>query len=309
MKRFLTIVILFFMIFVFDTKIFGDSIYNLYDKYVNDHKTKIVSNEHILNKNKYYTENLSSYVKETDNYTINNKEELLNIYYTAINKGFDKLTFYCTNSYYSCMDDINNLDKEENNFSYINQLVNTFNTYSTIESTYSSNGRVDIKINKKYSEEDIKRIDEEINNIIIKLDINSYSDINDKIKVFHDYIAGINKYDSEMAEKGESKYHSDSAIGTLFEGKSICSGYTDTMSIFLDKLNIKNTRIATEKHVWNAVYLDNKWYHIDLTWDDPVTSDGRDIILYHYYMLDTDELLSKDDEDHNFNKEVYNFIN
>ena len=47
MKRFLTIVILFFVIFVFDTKIFGDSIYNLYDKYVNDHKTKIVSNEHI----------------------------------------------------------------------------------------------------------------------------------------------------------------------------------------------------------------------------------------------------------------------
>ena len=126
--------------------------------------------------------------------------------------------------------------------------------------------------------------------------------------VNNDYIANSNHYDKEMAENEKSNYHSDTAIGTLFEGMSICSGYTDTMSIFLNKLNIINTRIATEKHVWNAIYLDNKWLHLDLTWDDPLTSDGSDIIQYDYYLLSTDELLDKEDNEHNFNKEVYNFL-
>lgn len=306
-KLFLTFIVIFF-IFVFDTKVFNDTVYNVYDKYFVEHNVKIVSNENTLSKNKYYKQNFSNYIKETDNYTVNNKSELLNVYYTAINNGFDNLTFYCSDKYTSCMDDINNLDSEENNFSYINQLVSSYNAYSTIESTYSSNKRVDIKINKKYSKEEIEKIDIEINNIINNLGINNYGNIRDKIRIFHDYIAETNRYDQDMADDMKSDYHSDSAIGTLFEGMSICSGYTDTMSIFLDKLNLTNVKVATDKHVWNAVYLDGVWYHIDLTWDDPVTSDGSDIILYHYYMLDTNELLNMDDEDHNFNKEIYNFL-
>ena len=308
MKKFFAFIIIIFLLFVFDTKIFNDTIYNLFDKYINYHDYKIVSNKNTLNKNKYYTKNLSNYIKETDNYTVSNKSDLMNVYYTAVNNGYKSLTFYCADTYLSCMNDINNLGNEENNFNYVNQLVNVYNTYSTIETTYSTDGRVDITINKKYSEEDITKIDNKINEIINELGINNYSDVKDKIKIFHDYIANSNHYDKEMAENEKSNYHSDTAIGTLFEGMSICSGYTDTMSIFLNKLNIINTRIATEKHVWNAIYLDNKWLHLDLTWDDPLTSDGSDIIQYDYYLLSTDELLDKEDNEHNFNKEVYNFL-
>ena len=111
-----------------------------------------------------------------------------------------------------------------------------------------------------------------------------------------------------MAENRESLYHSDTAIGALFEGKAICSGYSDAMSLFLDKLGLENVRIATEEHVWNVVLIDGTWYHIDLTWDDPIVTNGGDIIQYDYFLITTDELNSKNDIEHQYNEEVYDFI-
>lgn len=86
---------------------------------------------------------------------------------------------------------------------------------------------------------------------------------------------------------------------------AICGGYTDTMAIYLDKLNIPNYRISTEEHVWNLVYFDNKWSHLDVTWDDPVTSNGVDMLMYDYYFIDTNTLISKDTTQHNFDRNIY----
>lgn len=306
MKKTITLFFIGLMVFVFDTRLFNDTIFNIYYRYINDENIKIVSNENLLKENNYHNNINSSYIKETDDLLVHNNSELYNVYFTAINRGYDKLTFYCDKSYKKCIDDINKLDESNTAFSYINQLVKVFNSYSTIESTYL-NGRVDIKINKKYSNNDIKRINNEINRIIEELHINDYEDVKDKIKIFHDYIASTNTYDNEKADNDDNTYHSDTAIGTLFEGKSICSGYTDTMSIFLDKLNIPNTRVATKEHVWNALYYNNKWMHIDLTWDDPVSSSDN-VILYNYFMIDTNKLQEIDNEEHNFNKTIYDFI-
>ena len=308
MKKVMLVIVLLFMCFVFDTKIFGDTIYNTYDKYMNEHSYKIVANENLLKTNEYHNDSYSDYIKETDNYLVNNNEELINVYYTAINRGFDTLTFYCSEEYKECMQDINKLDSDNKTFSLINQLVNVYNSYSSIESSYYSNHRVDITINRRYKKDDIERINNKIDNIIDELGINNYDNVKDKIKVFHDYLANTNTYDQEMADNSHSDYHSDSAIGTLFEGKSICSGYTDSMSIFLNKLKVKNIRIMTDKHVWNGVYLDGNWYHLDLTWDDPVTSNGSNIIQYDYFLITSDELKTKDQTEHNYDIEQYNFI-
>ena len=308
MKKVFVIIVTILIISVFDTKIFGDTIYNTYDKYLIEHDRKIVSNENFLKTNSYQNENYSEIIKETDDYIVDNKEELVNIYYTAVNKGFETLTFYCNEEYISCMQDINDLDGVNVDFSIINQLVNVYNSYSSIETSYYSNKRVDIKINRRYTKEDIDKIDKRINEIIEELNINSYDNVKDKIKVIHDYIANTNTYDQEMSDNRKSEYHSDTAIGTLFEGKSICSGYTDTMSLFLDKLKIKNIRVATDNHVWNGIYLDNKWYHLDLTWDDPVTSDGSNIIQYDFFLIPTNELKQKDKTEHNFDEKQYSFI-
>lgn len=307
MKKVIFILFFIFMVIVFDTKIFPDTLYNVYYK-LNNKTYKIVENTDILNSNDYTKKDYSSYVSSTDSLTAHNKQELTDIYYSAVNQGYDKLTFYCDASYHECGDDINYLNKEDNNFSYINQLVGVYNTYSAIESTYSTNLRVDISIERKYQEEDIKMIDDAINIAIDELDINNYEDVVNKIKVFHDFIASTTSYDQDRANNLNSPYRSDSAYGPLFEDKAICSGYSDAMSLFLDKLGLENIRVATDSHVWNAVLINNIWYHIDLTWDDPIVTNGGDIIQYDYFLITTDELESLGDDEHDFNKEVYDFL-
>ena len=126
--------------------------------------------------------------------------------------------------------------------------------------------------------------------------------LEDKILKIHDYIIDTTYYDQEDGE------NSGNAYGTLVEGKSKCAGYADAMAIALSKLGVKNYKVASEKHVWNAVYINGEWLQIDLTWDDPIVQDGAvvtDTIRHKFYMINTNTLLSYDTDEHTFNKNVY----
>ena len=65
---------------------------------------------------------------------------------------------------------------------------------------------------------------------------------------------------------------------------------------------IINYKISNDEHIWNLVYLDEKWYHLDLTWDDPIiTGGGRvtDTIKYAYFLKGSDEFFKDHFEDGN----------
>lgn len=307
-KKLITIIFFLVCLNIVDAKFLNYRIHDYAEKIILNNDYKIITNLNALETNEYKQKNFSSYVSETNNFSPKSKQDLLNIYYTILNNGWDNFSFYCDKSYNNCINELQSLTNDNISFSYINQLVHPFNSFKTIETNYDNTGRIDIKINKKYSKEEVTKIQNKMNEITLKLNINSYNNIKDKIKIFHDYIANTNEYDKEKESTGNSIYHSDTAIGTLFEGKSVCSGYTDTLAIFLNMLSLDNTRVSTNNHIWNVVNINNNWYHIDLTWDDPVTSSKKNIITYDYFLITTDELKNKNDNEHNFNIDVYNFI-
>ena len=172
----------------------------------------------------------------------------------------------------------------------------------------NSYGKVTIKVNKQYNNNQINYINEEIDKII-KDNIPDNIATNDKIKAFHDYIINTTKYDKDRANDMYNKDYDNSdshtANGLLKNHIALCGGYSDIMSIYLAKLDIPNIRISADKHVWNLVYLDNKWMHIDATWDDPVTNTGSQILLHDYFLVDTNTLLKSDSKEHNYNKNIY----
>lgn len=311
MKR--TIIVLIGILIFFsliDDTTFNNNVRNYIERdyyKTNSYDYLISSNLNYFKTNKYYKNDITDYVDITNNYYPKNKQELLNVYYTILNNGWKDFSFYCDSSYTDCLSDIEELANDNKEFTNINQLVSPFNSFKSIVSSYD-NGRIDVSVEKKYSDEEIDKINKEIDKIIVGLDINNQRTLKDKIRLFHDYLANINKYDTVRANTNESKYNSDSAIGALFEGYAICTGYTDAMSIFLDKLNVENYKIASEKHIWNAVNIDNEWLNIDLTWDDPVTSTGEDMITYDYFLVTTYDMLLKNDGEHNYDLNVYSFL-
>jgi transglutaminase/protease-like cytokinesis protein 3 len=74
-------------------------------------------------------------------------------------------------------------------------------------------------------------------------------------------------------------------------------------------MGISNYKVSNDKHVWNSVYIDGKWLHLDLTWDDPINSNGRNSLIYNYFLISTEKLIEqdkyKDTSAHVFNQEIY----
>lgn len=257
------------------------------------------------------------YVQNTDDFIPLSYNDILNIYYTIINSGFETFTFYCPSEYKACTKDVETISNEKNGIlNYMNYFVHPYNSFSNIRTVISESGQINITIHYLYTEEEIKTINQKVNEIYAKVIKENMTDY-DKIKTIHDYIIDNTKYDVERNNDENSKYNSYKAYGPLIEGYATCSGYTDAMALFLEKIGIKNFKVATELmqedisgHVWNAIYLDGKWLHLDLTWDDPVSDDGKDYLLHKYFLISSKELEEADSgevvvKEHIFNERIY----
>lgn len=257
-----------------------------------------------LSKNEYYRDYSFDYVQTTDNFIPENKQDLLNIFYTAINSGQNNFTFYCPNKYKDCAKEVQQIANNQTLLSHINNFVHPYNGFKHIETEYDSLGKVTISTQKNYTASDITTINDKINDIINEIITPNASD-EEKIKTIHDYIINNSKYDSARSDQNIINYKSDIAYGPLLEGYGICGGYTDAMELFLEKLNIESYRISSENHVWNAVYLNNNWYHLDLTWDDPVTPNSQDLLQHDFFLINTNRLIELEKQEHTFDQTIY----
>lgn len=298
MKKYIT---LFLLIIVFGvTFVFRNDLYKIYRTYFVKENRNVT-----LNTKNDYSRNYSfESVRLTNKFQPKNYQDIINIYYTVLNSGVDKFSFYCPNSYRECINDVADVANDQKMLSTINNFVHPFNSFRHLETSYDDFGKVTLDIEHTYTKSDIKLIEAKVLKIEKEIWNNNMS-LEDKIKEAHNYIINHSKYDKDRSDNNMVKYHSDTAYGTLLEGYSLCGGYTDAMEIFLDDLHLKNFRISSENHVWNAVMIDNKWYHLDLTWDDPITTDGSDILEYNFFLITTDELIALEDEQHNYDKNIY----
>lgn len=248
------------------------------------------------------------YFKESKDFIPHNYDDLINIFYTTLDKGWNEFTFYCDTEYVDCLEDVSIISNDQKFLSEINNFVHPYNSYSTIRTIYDDTGKITIKINKLYSDEEIDKIDNEIDIWMTEYIRSNMSD-KDKIKVMHDNIINKTKYDEGRVESDNSQYDSARIQGILYDHYAICSGYTDMMAVVLSKLNIPNFKVASEEHIWNAVYLDDRWYHLDLTWDDPITTSGKDMLLHDFFLVNDKELTKLDMEakkrEHIYNRNIY----
>lgn len=277
----------------------------------------------VIKQTKEYTKNQDYlFVQRTDSFIPYSYQDLLNIYYTAVDNGWEQFTFYCPKEYKNCINDVIRLSDDKVTLSHLNNYVHPFNSFTDLKSSISKSGEITFKVMHLYTEDEIKKINEKVDEII-KSEIKEDSDDRIKILTIHDYIANNTKYDVERNDTGNSPYLSYKAYGPLFEGFATCHGYTDLLAIFLTKMGYDNYKIATtpetenEKgHIWNAVkYYNEKektweWLHIDLTWDDPVSKDNKDYLFHTYFLVDNEKMKTADGgkvvlDDHNFNKLYY----
>lgn len=272
-------------------------IYINLDDITKDLKALIISKNDLVIKepNSYKVD----YTFENFNYKISyvpyNKEELIDIYFNVLNNGYNEFTFYCPKEYKSCTKDVESIGNDSKLMSNINNYVHPYNSFKTIKTKVSSSNEITLEIQKKYSEEKINKINELVNNVISELDLNNIDDLT-KIERIHNYILNHTVYD-----KNTNNFDINSAYGSLIEGHSVCSGYADAFSIFMNIYKIPNIRVSSENHLWNLVYINGKWLHIDLTWDDSENNKYDN----NYFLITKEKLFSLDTKEHNFDESFF----
>ena len=95
----------------------------------------------------------------------------------------------------------------------------------------------------------------------------------EKLKIVHDYIVDNTEYDINAGSNIYNTY------GALVNKRCVCEGYARAYKYILDELDIpciiacgigRNSVGTTESHAWNYVKVNDSWYAVDTTWDDPV---------------------------------------
>lgn len=256
-----------------------------------------------LTDNKYRKKENYGYVKINENTTLKNKDDVKNMIYTYLDAGWNEYTVKCDADYLDCTNDIKEIVQNNTYLTDLSNFVHPFNTFDKINTTFAASGKVKLKKEPRYSDSQIDTLNKKVDEIY-KENYDSSKNVSENIKIFHDYIVNHTKYDQSNTT-GLSNVGSSSAYGVLIDGIGICSGYSDAMQLFLEKMNVKNYRISSSTHEWNLVYVEGAWRHLDLTWDDPIMSDGSDALKEDYFLIDTSTLLSKDDGEHNFDSSIY----
>ena len=68
------------------------------------------------------------------------------------------------------------------------------------------------------------------------------------------------------------------SYGAFVNHNAVCQGYALAFKVLMDRAGIPCCYVSSDaiNHAWNMVRLDGNWYHVDVTWDDPIYTSTKD---------------------------------
>lgn len=114
----------------------------------------------------------------------------------------------------------------------------------------------------------------------------------DKVVYIHDYLVRNISFIGD----GEENL---TVYGALCRGKAQCEGYAFTFKYLctlagIDCITVTGSNGAETLHAWNMVDLDDIWYNVDTTWDDPLlnNTDNSDFLRRYYLLVPDSDILN-----------------
>lgn len=148
----------------------------------------------------------------------------------------------------------------------------------------------------------------------ISAQLNGYTEY-EKIKFLHNWM--IDKFTYDQSNSNPNAYNVYGAFSTR---SVVCEGYSRAFKYILDGLGIESVIVSgtatnsagvEEPHMWNYVRINEKWYAIDVTWDDPIMADGGTLteeMRYKYFLKGSNEFLTNHKENGSVTENSTQFI-
>ena len=129
-----------------------------------------------------------------------------------------------------------------------------------------------------------------ISHIVNLVGSKCYSNL-DKVSLAHEQVCLLGEY---APDDNNIKALDYMPVGLAVKGVGVCQSYTAIYNQVLKGLGIDARIIDSNVHTWNIVKINNKWYHIDSTWNDSVHLGIPYRLSHQYFLLDLATLSSGD---------------
>lgn len=235
-----------------------------------------------------------------DGIVVNNQAEVVEALRLATYTLQAKLVVKCDNYEHSDYSFNDLFNTESNLYGIESMRINTSTINDVADTTFTLTYAQVFKIQQartnkialsRLSDEDISVVNkiENIISLVIKDNMTDY----DKELAIHDYLVLNFKYDYDNYVKGTLPSEAYTPYGLLINGTGVCQAYADAAKLLLNAINIECEVVTGTAdgiaHAWNVVKLDNEYYMLDVTWDDPVP-DNPGQVSYSYFNVTADQL-------------------
>ena len=172
-------------------------------------------------------------------------------------------------------------------FKYTEHFFGDVLTRITFEGTYS--------MTKEEAELTLVEIDNSLSECMSEVPLNE--DEYSTVKFLYDYLIDITEYDTNAADN-------QNICSVFLGGRSVCQGYAKAMQYMLQEAGMQSLLVTgytgTERHAWNLVRVNGRYYYLDPTWGDASYSysgsEGLEggiflpPINYDYFLVTTNEI-------------------
>lgn len=148
------------------------------------------------------------------------------------------------------------------------------NNYTAIAPTYYSYDKSIAEVKSEYASY--------ISNICNDVQ-SGWSDL-EKALYLHDYIALNFEYDMRLyGNEEEKKLVVYDTYNLISQKVGVCQAYALLYMDLLEECGVSVTTVCSANHMWNYVQINDNWYHVDTTWDDP-TKDKTGYVGHTYFL-------------------------
>lgn len=134
-----------------------------------------------------------------------------------------------------------------------------------------------------------------------------------KIEYLNNYIVDHCSYQTAAVSQPNKYKNAYTSYGCLIQQKAVCEGYANSVQLICQKAGIPCIKVLgrtyREDHVWNSVYINGKWWMLDVTFNDPTgkqaPSDRRAYFLLTEQQLDQKKTHKYNKADYELSKKIY----
>lgn len=215
-----------------------------------------------------YHKNDNNYFKTIDDFNIKEKSSFKDIYFTALNNHWSKVSFKCDKQYKKCINDFQKSIKDTDMMTALNDYVHPFRQYKTITYRIKKN-TVQINIIYLYTDKEV----DEMHKKIKELNLQDLEEINLYVNQNISYKLGSN-----------------SLMSLIKNRQGNCKAIADFVNVCLYDLGRYSYTISNNLHAWNVILENGERLHTDATWNIR----GKN----YYFKLTTSELAGLHEPEH-----------